>query len=401
MRMSKVWGRRALTWPVLVALAVAAMGTLYLTFATTPLDLAVYRQGGTNLLHDPGLLYESTVRGYPFTYPPFAAVLFTLVAITPERLATFAVTSLSMLALARSLQLVARRSPWTIWRTAWALPLAIAAAGALEPVYETLHFGQVNLLIMWAVIEDLLAPATRRWRGALLGVVAGVKLTPLVFLLLPLLQRHWRTLVVAVGAFAAGVGVGFAVVPSASVEFWTSAILDPGRTGDVGFAGNQSLNGLVARATQPGGNLVLWLAGEAVVLAGTVAVAHLLVRRGETLQALLATAMGGLLLSPVSWVHHFVWEAPLLMLLAESLASAARRTRAAVATATLIGAWLVATLARTPYWFPFGDGREYHQPWPEQLATDSLTLITAATLVWFATVGSRQHLDAPPVPSGD
>ena len=399
--MSEVWGRRVRTWPVLVALAVATAGTLYLTLATTPLDLAVYRQGGANLLHDPGLLYEATVRGYPFTYPPFAAMLFAPLSIIPEWLATLLVTVLSMLALARSVQLVARRSSWALWRTAWALPLSIAAAGALEPVYETLHFGQVNLIIMWAVLEDLLAPPTRRGRGVLLGLVAGVKLTPLAFLLLPLLQRQWRTLTVAIGTFAAGIGLGFAVAPSASVEFWTSAVLDPSRTGDVGFAGNQSVNGLVARATQPGGDLAWWLVGEAVVLAVTVVVTYRLLRHGETLAALVATAMGGLLLSPVSWVHHFVWEVPLLMLLAESLTSAARRPRARLAPGALLAAWLVASLGRTPYWFPFNDGREYLQPWPEQLVTDSFTLVTAATLVWLGVAGIRRSADpAAAAPQG-
>lgn len=55
--------------------------------------------------------------------------------------------------------------------------VATAAAVVTEPVASTLGHGQVNLAVAWLVTEGFLG--RRRW---LIGVAAGLKLTPLAFL---------------------------------------------------------------------------------------------------------------------------------------------------------------------------------------------------------------------------
>jgi alpha-1,2-mannosyltransferase len=71
-------------------------------------------------------------------------------------------------------------------------------------------------------------------------------------------------------------------------------------------------------------DLAPWALGAAIAIGAVLAVpAVLLVRRyhraGQPLTALLVTAFFGILLSPVSWSHHYVWVVPLVVLLLSRL----------------------------------------------------------------------------------
>ena len=169
---------RGLTPVLALVIVAAAVGALH---SGLP-DLSVYRYGGRAVLD--GLpLYETDdpVTGYPFTYPPFAAVTMVPLALLPAWLAAALWTGASVGALA-AVVVVVRRA---LGRPApgWLVALLTAAAVALEPVWQNLAFGQVNVLLMLAVLVDLLGPE-RRWSGVLVGIAAGVKLTPLLFVVL-------------------------------------------------------------------------------------------------------------------------------------------------------------------------------------------------------------------------
>jgi alpha-1,2-mannosyltransferase len=80
-----------------------------------------------------------------------------------------------------------------------------------------------------------------------------------------------------------------------------------------------------------------------VVIVGLVAAA-VLYRAGHPVPAMLACALTGLLVSPLSWDHHWVWVAPAIALLAHLGARARGLARAAwwVAGGALVlvfGAW--------------------------------------------------------------
>jgi hypothetical protein len=175
--------------------------------AYNALDFRIYMWGGHAVTHDTRL-YLDLAYGHWFTYAPFAAVVFVPFAALP-------------LAVARLL--------WD---------LASVAALALDPVWQTLFLGQINLLLLALILTDV-----------------------------------WR---VARGLPRAGFGVG--VAAAAHVGAWWVVI-------PVGLA----LAGL----------------GAAVVLA----------RRGDWLGAAVVTGCTGLLVSPVSWAHHWVWILPALVLL--------------------------------------------------------------------------------------
>ena len=129
----------------------------------------------------PASTSRDPVTGLPFTYPPFAAVVMVPLALLPAWLAAALWTGASVGALA-AVVVVVRRA---LGRPApgWLVALVTGGALALEPVWQNLAFGQVNLFLMLAVLVDLLRPE-RRWSGVLVGIAAGVKLTPLVFVVL-------------------------------------------------------------------------------------------------------------------------------------------------------------------------------------------------------------------------
>nr|WP_020668116.1 glycosyltransferase 87 family protein [Amycolatopsis nigrescens] len=287
-------------------------------------DSAVYRAGALTFLHgDP--LYDperlSTLPSWvalPFTYPPAAALLFVPLTALPSGLTWGVLAAGSVLSLAVVVRLGLRPAPasWRRWPVV--AGLTVLALG-LEPVWKTIFLGQVNLLLLAALLLDLLVVGARgsRWGGVLVGVAAAVKLTPLIFVVHLFLIGRRADAARALGTFAVLQGVMFAVMPRDAIRYWTEAATDPDRVGSVHWIFNQSLNGLLNRATE----LAPWSLPVALAIGAVLAVPSIwLVRRlharGEALAAVLVSGFLALLISPVSWTHHWVWAVPLIVLLA-------------------------------------------------------------------------------------
>ena len=191
-------------------------------------------------------------------------------------------------------------------------------------MWQNLTFGQVNLLLMLAVLVDLLRPE-RRWSGVLVGIAAGVKLTPLVFVVLLVLVGRRAAAGRAVLAFAGTVAVGFAVAPASAATYWTDRLVDAGRVGPPALAHNQSVYGALTRLLDGPPPTLLWLA-----VAGPLSLAVLVVgaawwRRGDRVLGTCLGAMAMLIASPVSWSHHWVWAVPVALVLWERSRWARRR----------------------------------------------------------------------------
>ncbi|WP_409492692.1 glycosyltransferase 87 family protein [Amycolatopsis sp. cmx-11-12] len=286
-------------------------------------DSAVYRAGALTLLKGEPLYTREALTTLPswvllpFTYTPAAAPLFLPLAIVPAGLTWGVVGALSLVCLSVVISVVTRAcgAPITRW---WVLPLATAGALALEPVWKTIFLGQINLILMALIVLDVLVLSARgsRWAGVLIGISAAIKLTPLIFVPHLLFTGRWKDALRALGTFVVLEAVMFAVIPGDAFRFWTESATDPSRVGSVHWIFNQSLNGLVNRASE----LAPWSLTVAIAVAAVLAVPAVwlvvrLHRRGDPVGALLVTAFYGLLVSPVSWSHHWVWTVPLLVLL--------------------------------------------------------------------------------------
>ncbi|GAB2961025.1 glycosyltransferase 87 family protein [Amycolatopsis acidiphila] len=305
-------GRLLVGLLVLGTLAVGVFG--WLADWRLGADSAVYRAGALTFLRGDSLYTWERLSALPswvalpFTYPPAAALLFVPLAALPAGLAWGIVSTASVVSLAVVVHLCLRPSRWAAVAGLTVLGLA------LEPVWKTLFLGQINLILMALVVVDVLVRP--RWSGVLVGVAAAVKLTPLIFVAHLFVVGRRRDGLRALGTFAVLQALMFALMPHDAVSYWTQAAFDPDRVGGVHWIFNQSLNGLFHRATHD----APWSTKLALLVAALLAVpAVWLVRRlhqrGEDLAALLVTAFLGLLASPVSWSHHWVWAVPLVALL--------------------------------------------------------------------------------------
>ena len=128
---------------------------------------------------------------------------------------------------------------------------AIAAVGLwLEPVAMTLFFGQINLVLLALVVGDLALPDRIKGKGIGIGLAAGIKLTPLIFIPYLLFTRRVKAAAVSALTFAVTVGLGFALLPHASAVYWGGKFTRPGSKPF--HLDNQSLNGVILRLTHAG-----------------------------------------------------------------------------------------------------------------------------------------------------
>src|ERR1700761_923549 len=300
-------------------------------------DADVYWWGGRQALRDATLYAAHEPRS--FTYPPFAAALFALTAARPEIFLKISMIVLSLTGLGLLGWLSARaagfgRRPELAF-TAGALALL------LQPVAYTLHLGEINLILAALIMADLLRRQDGGWwQGIATGVAAGIKLTPLIFVAYLLATRRIRAAATAGLAFAGTVSAGFVLLPGQSRSFWLRGVfLNQRRIGNSYNPANQSLAGMMARlgggwpAVRP-----WWMLSALVVGAGGIVVAAVLHRHGQQLAGLACCGLTGVLISPISWTHHWVWVVPLLV----AMAAAAWRRRSlvlALATAALFTAF--------------------------------------------------------------
>ena len=306
-------------------------------------DLHVYRMGGAAVLHG-DRLYQLRFVWLPFTYPPFAAVAFAALAVVPWKVAVTVLTGASVVALPAALYLVLRLSGPVREQArerAWTLALAVAAAAIwLEPARATLGYGQVDILLTAAVLYDLSLPDTARRKGVLIGLVAGLKLTPAIFAVYLLVTGRRRAAAIAAAAFAGTVAAGFSVLPASSAWFWSGRFASPGHVSPVQNPQNQSLYGALARAMHTAHVLPVWLPLATAAAAAGLALAAAASRRGDEALGFSLCAVTGLLISPISWIHHWVIVIPAL-LVAGLTADRARRA-GNVAAAVLVTAAITA-----------------------------------------------------------
>ena len=306
----------------LVALAVYVLPWLPAPAAHWPLwDARVYWWGGRQAAAGGAALYAPSAP-FSFTYPPFAALLFSAGASARADAINIAVTAGSLVALtALCGQALAaagiRRRPEIVFAVS-------ALALQTWPVAYTLHLGEVNLILAALIGTDLLRP--RGDRGSVpagRGLVAGHRdragrrdqAHPADLRGLPGADRQ------AAGGGGRGRdlrghrrgGIRRAARPVPDV-LARRGVLQPEPDRRPG----QPVGPVAGRRDGPAGGHPdpprQWclVAVFAVGLAG-LAVAVWAHRRGYRMAGFGCCAATGLLVSPISWTHHWVWAVPVLV----------------------------------------------------------------------------------------
>jgi alpha-1,2-mannosyltransferase len=354
-----ILGATALALAVALCGACAALHPAW--WVSYPVDLRVYWDGGLIARHawpayDRRLaspLYGwVSPEGLKFTYTPFAAVLFSVVSLVPWLVLPWLSEAVNLAALGAAawFALAGLGCPGRRVRVGAALA-GVAVGLVTEPVFRTMYLGQINLILMAVILWDLTRPPIVRMDGRLVGlatgIAAGIKLTPLIFIPYLLLTRRLREAALATAGFAATVAVGFVALPADSADWWLKGLFfQGGRTGFAGWGGNQSLFGLIIRLSGSIRAAVPWWACAAaiVTVAGLLTAAQLR-RAGHPMLGILATATVGLLDSPISWDHHWVWVVPGVLVAGHYAARLAgcRRPAAAVGCLAVALALLLVT----------------------------------------------------------
>jgi alpha-1,2-mannosyltransferase len=235
------------------------------------------------------------------------------------------------------------------------------------------------MVIAGLVLFDLSRPDQGRVKGIGIGLATGLKLTPAIFVVYLLVTRRYRAAAVSLAVFAGTVAAGFAAMPQAAAQFWGGAFADPGRVGRIENAANQTLRGAFARLLHTLDVQAVWLPSAAVVGIVGLALAARAGRRGDDAAGFCFCALTGLLISPVSWSHHWVLALPVLLLYAVR----ARHGRSSAGLAVTAG-FAAIGFAQVIWWVPIGQHRhaELHLAGAQLLFANAYVLIALLALTW-------------------
>ena len=386
---------------------------------------------------------------YPFTYPPFGAW-----ALSPLTWFDYEIAApLMIMAIALQTAVIVAlvgRSLGCSWGSAFAIApwAAILVQQCLEPFNQSVGFAQVNTAMMALVMIDVAAPPSWKGRGVASGLAAAIKLTPAIAVLIFLLRRQWRSAITMVATSLTVTLLSWIISPSESARFFFDAMWDPQRAGDAYYAGNQNLKGFVARAlpenawsitwaiavvlalvaavwlclriqaaatsvvtsrsasddvasgllntaapAAPAGDATETAASDAVAAPSAVATSPASPALPENLATLLTAAVImtlGLLVSPITWSHHWVWGLASVV----ALIAVALRLKSAPLAALALAQGALFIMA-PHWWFPYGQVNELHWNVVEQLVGSSYTLAAIASgvaLAWALPVQATARL---------
>ena len=386
---------------------------------------------------------------YPFTYPPFGAwALSPLTWFDYETAARLMIMAIA-LQTAVIVALVGRSLGWS-WGSAFAIApwAAILVQQCLEPFTQSVGFAQVNTAMMALVMIDVAAPPSWKGRGVASGLAAAIKLTPAIAVLIFLLRRQWRSAITMVATSLTVTLLSWVISPGESARFFFDAMWDPQRAGDAYYTSNQNLKGFVARAlpentwsiawaitvalalvaavwlclriqaaatsvvtsrsasddvasgllntaapAAPAGDATETAASDAVAAPSAVATSPASPALPENLATLLTAAVImtlGLLVSPITWSHHWVWGLASVV----ALIAVALRLKSAPLAALALAQGALFIMA-PHWWFPYGQVNELHWSVVKQLVGSSYTLAAIASgvaLAWALPVQATARL---------
>lgn len=386
-----------------------------------PIDMVVYREGVKAFLEHRSVYSAPMPAGdiqLPFIYPPFGAlamVPLTAFDAIDHTLAGNIMVILSDLLVLVCLYFVFRA---VLKKPEFLLPVtAITWAIVLhfEPVDLNNNYAQINIVVMALVILDLVPRKQFLPQGILIGVAAAIKITPLAMLLYFLVRREWKQIATALFSAVAATLLAAAFRWEAFVEFFSSTLLDMGSGRDFGvgteYQSNSSIKGAIQRIypsteSMEANGLTIGLAWIAASLIVIVVAAWLIKRLCEKhllVDAQLVTALTVLLISPVSWSHHWVWLTLIIPVFAYRAWSWLSTGWAARSLLAVLIAWAALLLTVPPKWW-WGDQVDVHAMnhfqkfWVDDFVWLTLVTVALYTASFIAAQRKQTTRSATPAP---
>lgn len=374
--------------PPALAGVVGVLGLVIATITTAiqvmltdfPIDMVIYREG-VRAFMEGGEVYSVPMMAgdiaLPFIYPPFGALVMVPLAgdwfshamagdimIVLSNLLIGLVVLLLAFALNRQ-----RSNPFVSSDVIAAASLIWGIVLIFEPVRLNNGFAQINIIIMVLVALDLIPRKRLKWlpQGWLIGVAAAIKITPLAMLLYFLVRKEIKPIITAAISAIIATLTAAAVRWDVAWEYFSVKLLSMGTGGDFGvqtaYQSNSSIKGAIERlyTSQEGMETastitnIIWLclAIITVVLGGWLMVA--LMKRGLNIEAWMINAFIMLLISPVSWSHHWVWVAIAIPVLLYRAITWRHLNWAAGILISILSLWAILVVTVPPKWY-WADG---------------------------------------------
>lgn len=313
------------------------------TWEAAALDSSIYRAAVREWLAGGDVYagkFGSDGGGLPFTYPPFALLFLLPLAALPSTAANvfmFAGSAVCLCLIVRWCQQYVRSSdtPPPLWTT---VVLAAVVACLVEPVRTTLGLGQVNLILLAVILG--MDSVGHRWRGTGAGIAAAVKITSATIVFGYGARGDGAAFRRGVVTAAVCTGLATLINPRGTWQYFSTLVWDAARTGNVDYIGNQSIKAAVLRSGIGNPQLVWAVLVLTVAVVGVVAIRR---HRGDVWIVTCIAAIVGLLVSPISWTHHWVWVLPVA-----AVGLRARRTQPVLAVASALV--LLPTLLQGVLW---------------------------------------------------
>ncbi len=381
--------------PAALSAAVALGLALYLALRSNQVDIDVYRMGGQHALLSDLYSVRFGNSGLLFTYTPFAALVFAVLGLNLgiwSLQCVWAVTNIVVLAalIYLSIRIVVPRLGRKVVLQRSLLMLLPALA--LNPVFNTVGLGQINLvlcvLITWDLATDRRIGSRTVPLGIATGLAAAIKLTPLIFVPYLIITRRGRGALYSVVTFIACEAIAFLITPRDSWTYWTKDVFDSKRAGALLYSSDQNLSSVLQRLHHGPVSALVLVPALVVIGVGGLVLAAWAHRRSSVVLGLLVCATTGLIISPITWVHHMVWVVPVVIWLAAGVDRPNRGPLLAGFTAVLFVTapiWWVPTS-----WKVTRDPPELHQNGWQLFAGNSFLLAMLAFLAGVAIMLVRR-----------
>ena len=260
-----------------------------------------------------------------YNYPPFTTLLFLPLSYLPYPAAVLVwrILNLGLVVCA-------------VWLICKMLALPLGATTALivglivfnyDPLIYNLAIGQINLVILLLITGAAYAWVRQRQvlAGVLLALAASIKIAPAILFIYFLWKGGLKLVAAGVAAMAAFAAIAFVALGEQPTRK-AFTIITAFAQADNAWIANQSMRGFLARlfvgdeyvhAFYPAATLErgLYYAGALVIAALTAFVIYRSRRTGLFHLEFALMLITFHLISPVTWVHHFVWMLyPLIVL---------------------------------------------------------------------------------------
>lgn len=375
-----------------------------LTQIAVSLDTSIYYGALTSWMQG-GSLYSwvlSEKIQLGFTYTPFAALVMSpLTLFSTAESATLFMMGANFVFLALlvifTLRSTGHRGLTSEITFAFLLfPLMYS----LEPISRTFYFGQIDMFLLNLMLLDVAVLRNTKFFGMGTALAAAIKVIPAIFILYFVVRKDWASTIRFVATGLASVILSFALMPQETWQYFTQTLYQTDRVGKPRGNGNYSLLAFFSRLNPDHPAKIIWGVVLLIILVFVVIAVLRTAHTSAEIFGYLAVGFLGVIASPISWQHHWVWCVPALL----AVAITAFRTHSTTAFALLISGYAIYAI---PYQQLFGDADWVASIWPWPFASlGSLPMLWSVFfIIWVALSGKdllpqplhqREHQDQLP-----